>query len=102
MFGHEIAHRWIDTLRKRDGVEWGDKYGQNVWRGERASTRGTWDTTAQSGGDPASPEEEAVTNMALFVLGRGYRWTFLHDAPATERRQVWVDGWVYDVMANSK
>jgi hypothetical protein len=102
VFGHEIAHRWVDALRKRDGVDWGVKYGQNVWRGERASTRGLWNELPQSGGTPASPEEEAVTNMALYVLGKSYRWTFLHDAPCTERRQVMVDGWVYDVVANSE
>lgn len=101
VFGHEIAHRWVDALRKRDGVDWGVKYGQNVWRGERPSTRETWDTPTEPGGDAPSPEEEAVTNMALFALGRGYRWTFLHDAPATARRQVMVDGWVYDVVVNS-
>lgn len=102
VFGHEIGHRWINTLRRQHGVDWGDKYGQNVWRGERASSRETWSTAARSDGDQADPEEEAVTNLALFVLGRGYRWTFLHDAPAREQRQVWIDGWVYDLTANSK
>jgi hypothetical protein len=99
VFGHELGHRWIEGLRREDGVDWGVKYGQNVWRGERASSRETWDL---SEGAQVSPEEEAVTNLALYVLGKKYRWTFLHDAPATERRQVWVDGWVYDLVAGSQ
>lgn len=94
VFGHEIGHRWIEGLRRERGVDWGIQYGQNVWRGERASSRETWDASA---GDQVSPEEEAVTNLALYVLGKGYRWTFLCDAPSTEQRQVWIDGWVYDL-----
>jgi len=100
VFGHEIGHRWIDSLRRQGGRDWGDVYGQNVWRGEKISTRETW-ASAQSGGG-VDPEEEAVTNLALFSLGRGYRWTFLHDAPATPRRQVWIDGWVSDLVADSR
>ena len=99
VFGHEIGHRWIQGVRRESGVDWGVKYGQNVWRGERSSSRDTWDVSA---GAQVSPEEEAVTNLALYVLGKGYRWTFLHDAPASERRQVWVDGWVSDLVANSE
>ena len=98
VFGHEIGHRWIEGLRRESGVDWGVKYGQNVWRGERPSSRETWDASA---GDKVSPEEEAVTNLALYVLGKGYRWTFLHDAPSTELRQVWVDGWISDLCQRS-
>ena len=58
-------------------------------------------SAAQAGSDSVEPEEEAVTNLALFALGKGYRWTFLRDAPATASRQMSIDGWVYDVMANS-
>ena len=54
-----------------------------------------------SGRASVSPEEEAVTNLALAALGKGYRWTFLHDAPSRERRQVRVDGWVSDLQAAS-
>lgn len=96
VFGHEIGHRWVEALRKRDGVDWGVTYARNVWRGERASAPETWEAA-----EGVSPEEEAVTNLALFVLGRRYRWTFLHDAPASEARQVWVDGWVYDLVSHS-
>jgi len=99
VFGHEVGHRWIEALRRQSGVDWGAAYGQNVWRGERASAPEKWPTAAGPGGDGVSPEEEAVTNLALFVLGRRYRWTFLHDAPASEARQVWIDGWVYDLVA---
>jgi hypothetical protein len=95
VFGHEIAHRWIDTLRQAGARDWGDAYGENVWRGERPST-GTWAETPEAVGDA---EEEAVTNLALYVLDKGYRWTFLHDAPATENRQVWIDGWASDLVA---
>jgi len=101
VFGHEIGHRWIEALRRQGGVDWGAAYGQNVWRGERVSAPEKWPAAAGSGGDGVSPEEEAVTNLALYALGLGYRWTFLHDAPASETRQVWVDGWVYDLVANS-
>jgi hypothetical protein len=96
VLGHEIGHRWIETLRKQSGVDWGAVYGQNVWRDERASSLETW-----AAAEGVSPEEEAVTNLALYALGRSYRWTFLHDAPAGEPRQVWVDGWVYDLVSNS-
>ena len=106
VFGHEIGHRWIEALRRQDAKDWGDVYGRNVWRGERApspsQTIDTWITGDTAGGSPADPEEEAVTNLALFALGRRYRWTFLHDAPASERRQVWVDGWVSDLLANNE
>lgn len=101
VLGHEIGHRWIEALRRQGGVDWGAAYGQNVWRGERASAPEKWPTAAGSGGDGVSPEEEAVTNLALFALGLGHRWTFLHDAPASEARQVWIDGWVHDLVANS-
>jgi hypothetical protein len=97
VFGHEIGHRWIEGLRRRDGRDWARVYGQNVWRGERPSARTSWDES----GDQADPEEEAVTNLALYVLGKETRWTFLHDAPATEGRQLRIDGWVYDVTINS-
>ena len=96
VFGHEIGHRWIEALRRQSGVDWGAAYGQHVWRGERASAPETW-----ASADGASPEEEAVTNLALYALGRRYRWTFLHDAPASEARQVWIDGWVHDLVAGS-
>jgi hypothetical protein len=96
VFGHEIGHRWIETLRRQNGVDWGAIYGQNVWRGERVSAPETW--AAANG---VSPEEEAVTNLALYALGRTYRWTFLHDAPSSEARQVWIDGWICDLVANS-
>jgi len=96
VFGHEIGHRWIETLRRQSGVDWGAIYGQNVWRGERVSAPETW--AAANG---VSPEEEAVTNLALYALGRTYRWTFLHDAPSSEARQVWIDGWICDLVANS-
>jgi hypothetical protein len=59
----------------------------------------TWDL---SGSASVSPEEEAVTNLALAVLGKRYRWTFLHDAPSKERRHVWIDGWVSDLQAASE
>jgi hypothetical protein len=101
VFGHEIGHRWIETLYRQSGTDWGAVYGQNVWRGERASAPDTWAAPANSEDGAADPEEEAVTNLALFALGRGYRWTFLRDAPAGEARQVWVDGWVYDLMRSS-
>ena len=94
MFGHEIGHRWVASLRADAGKDWGDIYGQNVWRGERPSSREQWASVAES-------EEEAVTNLALYALDKGYRWTFLRDAPATERRQVWIDGWMLDLVANS-
>ena len=99
VFGHEVGHRWIDSLRKQGSKDWGDVYGENVWRGERPSTRETWDAAQEGSG--ADPEEEAVTNLALSVLGRGYRWTFLTDAPATAGRQVWIDGWVSDLVRDS-
>jgi hypothetical protein len=99
VFGHEIGHRWIEALRRESDVDWGAKYAQNVWRGERPSRKETWDL---SGATSVSPEEEAVTNLALAALGKRYRWTFLHDAPAKERRQVWVDGWVSDLQAASE
>jgi len=99
VFGHEIGHRWIAALRSRAATDWAKAYGRNVPRGERASGSETW--AAQAGSDSVEPEEEAVTNLALFALGKGYRWTFLSDAPATASRQMWIDGWVYDVMANS-
>ena len=95
VFGHEIGHRWIEQLRRQAAVDWADMYERDVWGGESASSLGKWTITA-------SPEEEAVTNLALCVLGKSYRWTFLHDAPASERRQVWVDGWVSDLVANSE
>jgi hypothetical protein len=98
VFGHEVAHRWIDALRQETGRDWGDVYGETIWRGERPST-GTWAATAQASDDGADAEEEAVTNLALYVLGKGHRWTFLHDAPSTEGRQVWVDGWASDLVA---
>jgi hypothetical protein len=97
VFGHEIGHRWIETLRRQGGIDWGVTYAQNVWRGERASTPETW-----AAANAVSPEEEAVTNLALFALGRKYRWTFLHDAPAGEARRVWIDGSAHDLLANSK
>jgi hypothetical protein len=100
VFGHEIGHRWIDALRRQGGRDWGDVYGQNVCRDERLSSRETWPTDGESGAG-VDPEEEAVTNLALFALGRGYRWTFLHDAHATAGRQVWIDGWVSDLVVNS-
>jgi len=96
VFGHEVGHRWIEGLRRRDGIDWAERYGQNVWRGERVSSRDTW-----ADADAVDCEEEAVTNLALFVLGKGYRWTFLRDAPASEQRQVRIDGWVYDLAAAS-
>jgi hypothetical protein len=96
VFGHEIGHRWIETLRREKGVDWGVKYGQNVWRGERASAPETW-----AAAEGVSPEEEAVTNLALYALGRTYRWTFLNDAPSSEARRVWVDGWIQDLVSNS-
>jgi hypothetical protein len=99
VFGHEIGHRWIDALRKRDGRDWGDVYGEHVRRDERLGSRETWPAEGEPGGVDA--EEEAVTNLALYVLGRGYRWTFLHDAPATAGRQLWIDGWVSDLVGNS-
>jgi len=95
VFGHEIGHRWIASLRADAGKDWGQVYGQNVWRGERPSPREQWASVADS-------EEEAVTNLALYVLGKGYRWTFLRDAAAAERRQVWIDGWMLDLVANSR
>jgi hypothetical protein len=98
VFGHEIAHRWVDALRQETGRDWGDAYGETIWRGERPST-GTWAADADASGDGADAEEEAVTNLALHVLDKGYRWTFLHDAPSTENRQVWVDGWASDLIA---
>jgi len=95
VFGHEVAHRWIDTVRREAEMDWGDAYGETIWRGERPST-GTWAANAEAG---ANAEEEAVTNLALYVLSKGYRWTFLRDAPATENRQVWIDGWALDLIA---
>jgi hypothetical protein len=95
VFGHEVGHRWIEGLRRENGADWGAVYGQNVPRGEGFSSHETWQGSV-------SPEEEAVTNLALYALGRGYRWTFLHDAPALDGRQVWVDGWVHDLVANSR
>jgi hypothetical protein len=100
VFGHEIGHRWVEALRRKDGVDWGDVYGRNVWRGERASL-GTWAEAAEREDAQGDAEEEAVTNLALAALDREYRWTFLHDAPAGESRQLWIDGWVYDLAANS-
>lgn len=96
VFGHEVGHRWIEGLRRRDGVDWAERYRQNVWRGERISSPDTW-----ADADAVDCEEEAVTNLALAVLGKSYRWTFLRDAPALEQRQVRIDGWVYDLAANS-
>jgi hypothetical protein len=95
VFGHEIGHRWIEGLRREQGVDWGQAYARNVRRGERFSRLETWETGV-------SPEEEAVTNLALHALGRRYRWTFLHDAPSSEQRQVWIDGWVHDLVAASR
>jgi hypothetical protein len=100
VFGHEIGHRWIDALRQRGGRDWGLAYGENVSRDERRSSRQVWPAPDEAGG--VSPEEEAVTNLALYVLDRGYRWTFLHDAPATEGRQLWIDGWVSDLVSHSE
>jgi hypothetical protein len=96
VLGHEIGHRWIETLRREQGVDWGAMYGQHVWRGERASAPETW-----AAADGVSPEEEAATNLALYALGRNYRWTFLNDVLAGKARQVWIDGWIYDLVANS-
>lgn len=101
VFGHEIGHRWIEALRREAGADWGDVYGRNVWRGERASL-GTWAEAAELEGGQGDAEEEAVTNLALAVLSKGYRWTFLHDAPASGARQVWIDGWVYDLAVHSR
>jgi len=99
VFGHEIGHRWLETLRRDSGTDWGVRYAQNVWRGERPSQIDAWDLSTASS---VSPEEEAVTNLALAVLGKRQRWTFLHDAPAKDQRQVYIDGWVSDVMAASE
>lgn len=99
VFGHEIGHRWIEALRRESNVDWGIKYAQNVWRGERASSKETWDLSDTTS---VSPEEEAVTNLALAMLGKRYRWTFLHDAPSKEWRQAWVDGWVSDLQRASE
>jgi hypothetical protein len=97
VFGHEIGHRWIETLRRSTGKDWADVYERNVWRGERISSRESW-----ADANAVDCEEEAVTNLALNALGKRYRWTFLHDAPSGGFRQVQVDGWVYDLVANSK
>jgi len=97
VFGHEIGHRWIETLRRSTGKDLADVYERNVQRGERISSRETW-ADANAG----DCEEEAVTNLALYALGQRYRWTFLHDAPSGSFRQVQVDGWVSDLIANSK
>jgi hypothetical protein len=96
VFGHEIGHRWLETLRRDSDTDWGVIYAQNVWRGERPSKKEVWDLSTASS---VSPEEEAVTNLALAMLGKRRRWTFLHDAPAKDQRQVYIDGWVSDVMA---
>jgi hypothetical protein len=94
VFGHEVGHRWIEALRRRDGVDRAEAYRRTIWRGERLSSGAAWATLGDA-------EEEAVTNLALYALGKRYRWTFLHDAPATEARQVWIDGWVHDLVAGS-
>jgi len=97
VFAHEIGHRWIETLRRSTGKDLADVYERNVWRGERISSRETW-ADANAG----DCEEEAVTNLALYALGKRYRWTFLHDAPSGSFRQVQIDGWMSDLLANSK
>ena len=99
VFGHEIGHRRLETLRRDSDTDWGVIYAQNVWRGERFSKKDVWDLSTASS---VSPEEEAVTNLALAMLGKHRRWTFLHDAPAKDQRQVYIDGWVSDVMATSE
>jgi hypothetical protein len=97
VFGHEIGHRWIETLRRSTGKDWADVYEANVCRGERISSRETWADAGE-----VDCEEEAVTNLALNLLGKRYRWTFLHDAPSGDFRQVLVDGWVSDLVAGSR
>lgn len=97
VFGHEIAHRWIETLRRQNGRDWTDAYGQTVWRGEDASSTARWGRVGEPEGEQVAPEEEAVTNLALYALDRGYRWTFLYDAPATAGRQLHIDRWVSDL-----
>lgn len=97
VFGHEIGHRWIETLRRSTGVDLAGVYERNVWRGERISSRETW-----AEANAVDCEEEAVTNLALYALDKPYRWTFLRDAPSGSFRQVQVDGWVSDLVANSR
>jgi hypothetical protein len=49
-------------------------YAQNVWRGERPSKKDVRDLSTASS---VRPKEEAVTNLALSMLGQRRHWTFL-------------------------
>ena len=55
VFGHEIGHRWIASLRADGGKDWGEVYGRNVWHGERPSSREGWTSVGEAEGSAWVP-----------------------------------------------
>jgi RHS repeat-associated protein len=87
VLGHEIAHILISEEKKRSGVDWATEYSSSVPQGDGKS----WDP-------PSAPEQEAVTNLALHVLNKGYYWNAAISAEEPGSRTSAINSWTYNFL----
>jgi hypothetical protein len=90
IFGHEIGHNLISALRPTK--DWTVEYQTYV------PTKG--DGSAWPNADQA--EQEAVTNLALYVLKRSYRWNAYLSGPADPAREIQINDWAQNFLDDLK
>ena len=88
VIGNEISDLLIRAVKARSGINWSKFYQQWVQR--------DW----ASINNIKAPEEEAVTELSLNVLQKGYYFSINADNPETNPVMVAeIDGWVADFLA---
>ncbi|MFZ6031298.1 MAG: WXG100 family type VII secretion target [Chloroflexota bacterium] len=87
VLGHEIAHNLFAVLRSDQ--DWAVEYMNRIERGD-----------GQAWTDAAEAEQEATTNLALYVLSEDYSWnTFTSGEDAEDSdRQLIVEQWAQDFL----